>query len=464
MPFVDRERELAALEGFWDSGTAQFVPVTGRRRVGKTFLLERFAAGKRAVYYRCQYMSTEEQLPLLGRALTGLAEDPVLTAEPPSGWAAVFALIERLAGQGRLLLILDEIPYWAAREESLPSVLQNWWDAKGRRLDLVLVICGSAVQMMESLLTGAAPLAGCLTGRVPVRPLDFRAANDMLRFSEPEDALTAYGILGGVPLYLTFFSPQRSISENILESIASPWARLYVEPQALFADTHRLFEAAEALAVLRAIARGKHRWSEIADAAGIRAASLGRIVDFLRGDMALVERVLPVTETRESRTYYTQYRLSDNFLRFWFRFIEPNQGQIEFGNAEGVVAAVMAQLSDYMGPSFEAMCRDWVRLAMSESVPRLTRVGSWWTADHELDVVGTDERGQVALTGEAKWQANPMSWAQLQRYLQHVYALGPLLRPDARHVLFARRGFEERVRGWAEGCRALLLTPADMLA
>ncbi|MGQ9553360.1 MAG: ATP-binding protein [Anaerolineae bacterium] len=463
MTFADRQQELATLERFWASERAELIPVTGRRRVGKTFLLERFAAGKRAVYYRCQFLDTAGQLPLLGQALAALLGDPVLTAQPPSNWRAIFALIEQLAQSQRLLLILDELPYWASRDESLPSLLQNWWDERGRTLNLMLVICGSAVQMMESLLSGSAPLAGCLTGRLPVRPLNFRAASELLAFADPDDNLTAYGILGGVPLYLSFFRPDRSIEDNILQSIASPSARLYVEPQALFADAHRSFEASQALAVLRAVARGKHRWSEIADAARIKPASLGRIMDFLTGDLALVEKLLPVTEARESRTYYTQYRLADNFLRFWFRFIEPNQGQIEFGNAQGVVDTIMASLPDYMGLPFEAMCRDWARMASEKlSVPP-ARIGSWWTAEHEMDLVGLDERDRVVLVGEAKWHNQPFSWDELQRYLEHAHALGPLLRPDALHLLFSRSGFEESVARWASGTRARLLTPREML-
>ena len=148
MIFVDRERELATLEGFWRTQRAEFIPVTGRRRVGKTYLLEHFAQNKRAVYYRCFLTDTVEQLPSLGQALAEFAGDPVLIAQPPTSWAAVFALIERLAQESRLLLVLDEIPYWAARDASLPSVLQNWWDARGHTLNLMLVLCGSAVQMM----------------------------------------------------------------------------------------------------------------------------------------------------------------------------------------------------------------------------------------------------------------------------------------------------------------------------
>lgn len=465
MTFVDRERELAALEQFWRSGRAECIPVTGRRRVGKTYLLEHFAAGKRAVYYRCQSVGSTEQLAALGQALVELTSDPVLHAQPPASWLAVFALIEQLTRHERLLLVLDEVPYWAARDTSLPSVLQNWWDARGRTLDLMLVLCGSAVQMMEGLLTGPAPLAGCVTGRLPMRPLDFRAAGQLLGLSDPGDALTAYGILGGVPLYLTFFRSDRSLRENILTAIVAPSSRLYVEPQAVFASHHQAYDARGALAVLRAIARGRHRWSDIAETAGLSTSSLTRVMEPLIGDLGLVERVLPVTETHPTRTYYTQYHLTDNFFKFWFRFIEPNQGHIEFGDAERIVDLILAQLSDYMGLPFEAMCRDWVRMASAAgALPvRVARVGTWWNPDHQLDVVGLDENGNAALTGEAKWHAQPLDREELQRYLDHTRAFGNLRRPDALHLLFAKSGFTDDVIRWAAGENAKLLTPATML-
>lgn len=204
--FVNRTRELADLEQFWASERAQCISVVGRRRVGKTYLLEHFAEGKQTVYYRCQLRGTADQLPLLGAALADIADDPVNRAQPPSVWPAIFALIERLTTRGRLLLVLDEIPYWVARDESVPSVMQNWWDARGRHLDLMVVLCGSAVQMMERLLTGDAPLAGCLTRRLHVRPFDFRAAAHLLGVTDPITALTSYGILGGVPL--SYFLPR----------------------------------------------------------------------------------------------------------------------------------------------------------------------------------------------------------------------------------------------------------------
>ena len=169
---------------------------------------------------------------------------------------------------------------------------------------------------------------------------------------------------------------------------------------------------------------------------------------------------------RQSKTYHTQYRLTDNFFRFWFTFIEPNQGEIEFGGGERVVGTIMERLPDYMGPAFEAMGRDWLRLAAAAgALPvRVVTVGNWWNPNHELDVVGLDERGRAVVTGEAKWHNRPFGWDDLERYLAHVAALGDRVHPELLHVLLAKSGFSPRVVEWATGNRARLLTPADMLA
>jgi AAA+ ATPase superfamily predicted ATPase len=463
--FVDRERELDRLQRFWQSGRAECVPITGRRRVGKTFLAEQFAAGKRHVYFRCRLAPTSEQLPALGSALAALTDDAVVRAEPPTTWSGVLALFSRLAAEKKLLVILDELPYWAARDPSVPSTLQNWWDADGRHLNLLLIMCGSAVPVMERLFSGDAPLAGCVTGRLPVGPFDFRAAAQLLAFADPVDTLTAYGILGGVPLYLALFDAALSIEQNIATHIADTSARLYVEPDAVFAAHHQSYDRLQALAVLRSIADGAHEYSRIQQRSGVPTGSFARVLEPLIGDLGLVRRVLPVTETKQTRTYHTQYHLTDNFFRFWFAFIEPNTGTIEFGGGGRLASSIVPRLPDFLGLPFEELCREWVSLALGAGALDcpVTKVGTWWTADHQVDVVGLDAAGKVALGGEAKWRNQHFGWHDLETYLTHIRAMGDLVRPDVQHVLFSKSGFDPRVRDWAATTRSHLLTPAELL-
>jgi len=288
----------------------------------------------------------------------------------------------------------------------------------------------------------------------------------MLGFADPIDALTAYGILGGVPLYLSYFRPDLPLEENVLSAIMSPTSRLYVEPQAVFAAHHASYSREQAMSVLRAIALGNHTWSKIEAASKVEGTSLANVMTRLVEDLGLVERLLPVTETASTKQYRTQYRLADNFFRFWFTFVEPHQGTIDFGGAPAVVAGAFARMSEYMGSAFEGICRQWTgRASAAAALPhRLAQVGTWWTDKNDVDVVGLDERGRVALTGECKWSASPFGNRELETYLGHVRAMGELVRPDAAHVLFCKSGFTDTVQNWASGNGALLRTPADLLA
>ncbi|MDO8673645.1 MAG: DUF234 domain-containing protein, partial [Dehalococcoidia bacterium] len=247
---------------------------------------------------------------------------------------------------------------------------------------------------------------------------------------------------------------------------ASPSARLYVEPQALFAAHHRTYDAQQALAVLRSIAQRKHQWSDILSTTKMAPASLKNIMETLVGDLGLVERVLPVTEQHQTRSYHTQYHLTDNFLKFWFEFIEPNQGNIEFGSGERIVDAIFARLPDHMGLVFESMCRDWVRLAASANLlpVEVGRVGTWWNPNHQIDIVGLDRAGKAILVGESKWTNQPFDWSDMAHYLDHVRALGDTVDPGALHLIFSKSGFQDNVVNWAEKISAKLLTPADMLS
>jgi AAA+ ATPase superfamily predicted ATPase len=188
----------------------------------------------------------------------------------------------------------------------------------------------------------------------------------------------------------------------------------------------------------------------------------------LIGDLALVERVLPVTEQHETRTYWPQYHLTDNFFRFWFRFVEPAQGAIEFGDTEAVADGILAALPEYLGLPFETMCREWVGRASAAGIlaERLSAVGSWWNANHQLDIVGLNATRQVVVTGECKWRNQGFTWSDLQKYLEHINALAVThpVAPDSLHLLWSKAGFDERVLAWAERAHARLLTPSDILA
>jgi uncharacterized protein len=160
MDFFDRADELAALEDNWTAGDARFFVLWGRRRVGKTELLNHFVEGKRSLYFEATDAGRGDQLHDLSRELARVSGNELLARQPLTSWAAALAAIAQWAAPERTVVVLDEFQYLAAQDPELGSLLNRWWRTTGRRLPLVLVVAGSEVSFFEREV-----LAGQMYGR-----------------------------------------------------------------------------------------------------------------------------------------------------------------------------------------------------------------------------------------------------------------------------------------------------------
>jgi hypothetical protein len=340
-----------------------------------------------------------------------------------------------VAERRRLLVVLDEFSYLVDGDRSIPSVIQRFWDAEGRQSRLRLVLCGSATSILEGLGAERAPLFGRFTARLQVHPFGYRQAALFHSSLDAADKIRAYAIVGGMPLYLRMWEPGQSLEPNLLRLIGTPAAPLLNEGELLLRT--ELPEAAGYFRIMAAVASGRTTFSEIKDAAGLDPTrALDRLVA-----VRLLERRAPMTADLD-RTRARTYRIVDNFLAFWFRFVYPNRGEIERGlGSEVVRRLIVPRLDEHVGPVFEEICRDYVRIqAAAGRFEGITRVGSWWTKDGqaEIDVVAMSGR-DVVLAGEAKW-ARTVD----RRVLAHLAANAerlPRRSADMRFALFARAGF-----------------------
>lgn len=401
--FFDREGELEALDRAWESRGAVLALVWGRRRTGKTRLLGRFVEGKRAIFYGATQQASPTELRGLGRAakdaLRPAGADLLALGEFPD-WGAAFDYLADKARGERLVVVLDEFPYLVEAEPGLPSIIQRFWDHSGRTTQLFLVLCGSAQAMMEELQARRAPLFGRVDLRLQLHPFAYPdAALFMPRLAAAERAL-AYGVLGGMPVYLQRWNDGLGHRANLQRLFADPTSPLVEEGE--YVLTSELPEASGYFRILHAIAAGERTYGAIKDFARI---DIARQLDRLLG-IGLVERVVPVTE-EPARTKRAVYRIADNFLNFWFRFVYRNRADIARGLGREVVnGVVMPGLADYMGEPWEEMCREYIRReAASGRLPvDVSRVGRWWNRDNsvEIDVVGLRGK-EVVLAGSVKW-------------------------------------------------------------
>ncbi|RIK46156.1 MAG: hypothetical protein DCC58_04155 [Chloroflexi bacterium] len=459
----NRERELRQLSDAWDSHVPELITVWGRRRVGKSTLLAHFAREKRAIYLYGTRASEADILENLSLLMAESFGDERLREDPFRTWTGALNHFVRLSRTGRLLVILDEFQFMCEATPGLDTLVQRWWDENHRSTDVMLVVCSSAFSFVHELTGAAGALHGRRTGQLELAPFDYLDAARFFPHFAPEDRVRAYACLGGIPAYLRFWSPERTLEESVLRTMLSPGHVLFREAEELLrTEFHN--EALYA-SILRAIAGGEHRPSDIARAVGRGGAD--DIFDHLKRliDLHFVRREVPITEWGRSRTQRVLYKLADPYLRFWFRFVAPQQSAILLERGASLWREQIApELDDFVARfAFEEICMQylWRWLAAGETSVAFNHLGRWWDAESEIDLVGLNGNTAV-LVGEAKWTARPVGPSDLTR-LQAKAGKLPL-HGSPLWVLASRSGFTDELRRRAAVGDVLLIEPADLYA
>jgi hypothetical protein len=405
MTFVGRGPELAALRRWWDQPAARPALVWGRLRVGKTALIGRFAAElSRAVFHTGAGQPAVAELELLSREVAGAFPSDLrdLPASPYRDWHDALDHLGRLAEQEPVLLVLDEFPELIATCPELPGIIRAFLDRASGRTQLRLLICGSAVRTMWSIQETRAPLYGRFDLTLPVYPFRPHEASELLPGLAPADRALVYGLVGGMPLYLSWWNQDQPVAENLLRLAGQPGSPLLTEGRLILLT--EVGGAEQSAGVLYALASGRSRFNEIENA--IRSDP-SRILDRLV-EARLVERITPVTEPPGARR--RMYRIADNFLAFYLGPLLRHRGEIERGMGPAILPALVRALDDHLGPAWEEAFREHLRrLALAGRLgENVVAVGPWWQPDgsNEIDavVLAQPDRTRVPVAvGEAKW-------------------------------------------------------------
>ena len=403
--FVGRARELGVLEDAWRSDRGAFIPVYGRRRVGKSALLLEWLSQRPGVYNVGKLAPAELQIRELLEAAAQAVGQPLLATAPARGWKEAFELIERSWSRPeRLVLVLDEFQWMVAASPELPSVLQELWDRRWKRSRRVmLVLCGSFIGFMEREVLGSkSPLYGRRTAQIHLKPFGFPEAASFHPHYSLQARAEAYFICGGIPQYLETFDESRSIRQNIEATVLQDFAPLYREPEFLLREELR--EVEKYHAVLFAIADGNYTQREIARVTTLPERSLHYWLEQLV-QLGYVARRRPLTGgPRNQRSVH--FVLEDPLLRFWFRFVFPHRSAVaRLGPSAAFLELIKPQLEAYFGLCFERLAREalpWIWF--DEGVTADAEVGEYWDRDVQIDVVGARTDGVIDL-GECKWGA-----------------------------------------------------------
>ena len=460
--FIGREREVAALDRLYESNKFEFAVIYGRRRVGKTALINHFIDNKEAIYFMGVESNEKQNLENFSKSIIEYSSG--IEAETSFlSFQAALEYVFKLAEKKRFILAIDEYPYVARSSKSLASTLQLLIDKYKDTSKLMLILCGSSMSYMEDeVLAYKSPLYGRRTAQMKIFPFSFDEACRYLKNYSDEDKALAYGIVGGTPQYLLQMDDRLSIEDNIKNTYLNPISFLYEEPTNLLKQEVR--EPAIYMAIITAIAVGASRMSDISNKVGEDSNICANYLKSLI-NLGIVKKETPYGEKTSRKSIYS---IEDNMFRFWYRFVPNNNSVIMRGAADIVYRRIEPQLSEYMGAVFEEICKQylWNLLLNGNSPVDFSELGRWWGNDPiekkqtEIDIMGEQDK-KTALFGECKWTNEKVDLGVLETLIKRSNLFSYV---NVHLYLFSKSGF---TKGCIDKANELgnvsLVTYSDML-
>lgn len=460
--FYCREKELNDMNKRYSGPRFECIVVYGRRRVGKTALINEFCKDKPVVFFSALNASSQENLEALSKAIYGKDHPGAESAPVYPSFDAAFSEITRMAENERLVFVIDEYPYLAKANKSISSRLQHIIDHIWKDSSLFLILCGSSMSFMEYQVLGyESPLYGRRTGQFKIHALNYKEITVFNSNLTDEDQSLVYGITGGIPHYINKLNVSDSVDTALKENLFNTSSYLFEEPENLLKQELR--EPAIYNSVITAIAGGASRANEIATKVGIESAVCAKYLKVLLA-LGIIKKETPITEKPGKKTIYL---IGDNFFRFWYRFVPQNTSAISAGRIDRIYEPVIRKhFSDYMGLVFEQMCREYLFL-YDETLPIiLSDVGQWWGTDPrekkevQIDIVGTPAEGDEYIIGSCKYRNEAIGTDELDLLKRYAAVFGKGKRYH--YYIFSKGGFTKGLQELGEKGEVVLVTLSDM--
>ena len=449
--FIGRDDELHFFEERYKSKKAELIVLYGRRRVGKTETLREFCKNKPHVFYSCLECSDRQQLESFsGKILkTGIQASNYITSF--SDWETAFrSMAEIPHGNNKKLIIIDEFPYMCKGNSSIPSIIQNLWDESLKNENIMIILCGSAMSFIEKeLLAEKNPLYGRATGIYKMKELSFYDAIQFTPDYNDIDKIIIYAVLGGIPHYLNQFDNSLSLAENIKRNILTKGCILYSEIEFLLRQELR--ETAIYNTIIESVALGNTKLNDIYTKTQIEKAKISVYLNNLN-ELEITEREFSISDNLKQTTNTQRglYKLTDNFFRFWYRFVFANYSELENGDVSGVYEhMIQPYLNDYTSYIFEDICKEYMReLNKNNRLPfRYSKIGRWWgkttkKTETEIDIMAVNNTSKNYIIGECKFKNKQMGISDLDDLRAKYTPSGDV---TIYYYLFSKTGFTKEL-------------------
>ncbi|MEW6624752.1 MAG: ATP-binding protein [Bacillota bacterium] len=463
--FVNREKELSFLEGEFKKEGASLVIIYGRRRIGKTSLIKKFIEQKAALYFLATEESERENIASLQNILADYTGNNLLRSGANFSWDDLFITFRDYKRNEKKILIIDEFQYLGKANSSFPSVFQRIWDERLKDTNIMVILCGSLIHMMESqTLAYSSPLYGRRTGQIKLTQVpflhykEFFKDKDKDKDKDKEELIEYYAVTGGVPKYIEAFQDLGDVYIGITKNILSKQSYLYEEP--IFLLGKEVSEIGSYFSIIKTIAQGNHKLGNIAKVLGVSQTNLTKYLNTLI-NLDLIERQVPITERNLEKSKKGLYFLKDNFIEFWFKFVYPYRSYIEMEHIEHVVEKIKSNFIDnHVSHIYEKVCMEkiWQLNYENRFFFKVLKMGKWWDNREEIDIVGFNEDSKEIFFCECKYHNKPVDvdvYYQLNEKVKKVDWHNKTRKEY--FVICSKSGFSEKLVSIADIQKNLLL-------
>lgn len=448
--FIDREAETATLENEYARNGSSLVILYGRRRVGKTSLINKFIEGKNALFFLASEESEAQNRESFKQRAADFINSGLLRHAAVSNWDVIFKAIIDTEFDKKPIIVMDEFQYIGKSNPAFPSIFQRIWEEILKNKSVMVILCGSLISMMESqTLNYDSPLYGRRTAQIRLKQIPFRYYGQFFTDRSEKELIEMYSVTGGVPKYIELFSECDDIYSAIRQNVLNTSGYLYDEPHFLLQQ--EVSEIGSYFSLIKAIAAGNSKLSAIATVLETKTTNLTKYLKTLI-DLDILEREVPVTEDNPEKSKRGLYRIRDNYIKFWFAFVYPNMSFLESGNTEIVMSKIRKGfVSNQIAFVYEDICREKMWRLSAEGVWdfHFSKIGRYWDSNVEIDIAALDPDGKNLILGECKYWTEPVGvniLKDLERKAESVtWESG---RRKTNYVLFSISGFTPELESY----------------
>ena len=442
MKFIGRIEELKKLSKIINSENFTAALIFGRRRVGKSELVKYSLKENKElkIYYECKEVSEKSNVQGLSDILSEELNLPQLKFEDIE---SILKYVFKLSITKKMILVLDEYSYLKKTINGIDSILQSLIDKYKDNSKLTLIILGSYVDIMKSLLLHSNPLYGRIDLTIELKPMDYYDSSLFYPNFSSEDKIKIYSVFGGIPYYNRLIDDSKSVKENIIELIASNGARLENEVSMyLNSEISKIVNANE---VFEALSKGYCKYSDILSQSHVSSGpTLIDVLDKLIR-MGVVVKISPINDSNNKKKF--GYYISDNLSLFYYRYIFKYLSQMKIMNADSFYSKYIEQdfEQQYVPHVFETICMQYLirKNKKGEINPIFEKIGKYYydnPKEHtngEFDVVTQDEKGYVFY--EAKFRKNTINSSIIENEIKQVKSTGLNC---YKYVFISKSGFQ----------------------